>query len=407
MKNFINLLLRHTEHKQLYRRMIYTLMIMVIYIIGSNIEILSTANIDRKKDVFTTIGIAAMGGDYSTVSLFSLGLGPYLTSMLIINLLALRNADNMQLQTKRERQVREKVVTLILSFIQGYYLLNTFLKPGEERLHVMAMGMLVLIAGSMLLIWLADQNFMYGIAGPMPIIVMSIIKSIAHGNHTAAIHLKVVVWIVIILLLLLCAILLIIIERAEYRIYYIDILNVSKVQKNFLAWKLNPGGSLAIMLSMSIFIIIKSTVEMFIVMFTDKKLESIKFMDLTHPTGITLFILLLGVLAYLLSLLMLNPKKKAQDFKRSGNYIEGLRPGKPTSKYLMSKARGISLFSAIMIAIIIGLPFYFTLFVPALSKEIYLSIQILMLIYVSINIMDVVRNYMYFNRYESYMNKYW
>lgn len=60
-----------------------------------------------------------------------------------------------------------------------------------------------------------------------------------------------------------------------------------------------------------------------------------------------------------------------------------------------------------MISVIIGLPFYFTLLVPELSKEIYLSIQILMLIYVSINIMDVIRNYMYFNRYKSYMNKYW
>lgn len=61
MKNLINIFLRHTEHRQLYRRILFTMMIMIIYIIGSNIEILSTANIDSKKDVFTTIGVAAMG----------------------------------------------------------------------------------------------------------------------------------------------------------------------------------------------------------------------------------------------------------------------------------------------------------------------------------------------------------
>jgi len=383
------------------------MMIMIIYIIGSNIEILSTANIDSKKDVFTTIGVAAMGGDYSRVSLFSLGLGPYLTSMLIINLLAFRNSDAVFMQTKKERQIKEKLLILALSIVQGYHLLSMYVKNGEDKAEIMALGLLVVIAGSMLLIWLADQNFMYGIAGPMPIVVMSIIKSIAYGDHTVVIHLKIFIWFIIILLLLLCAILLIIIERAEYRINYIDILNVSKIQKNFLAWKLNPGGSLAIMLSMSIFIIIKSIIEMFIVMFTKHKLESIKYMDLTHPLGITFFVLLLGILAYLLSLLMLNPKKKAQEFRKTGNYIVGVNPGKETSQFLSKKAKRISLFSAFMISVIIGLPFYFTLLVPELSKEIYLSIQILMLIYVSINIMDVIRNYMYFNRYKSYMNKYW
>lgn len=407
MKNFINLFLRHTENRQLYQRLLYTMMIMVIYIAGSNIEILSTANIDRKKDVFTSISVAAMGGDYSMVTIFSLGLGPYLTSMLIINLLALRNSDNVLRQTKKERDIKIKLLTLGLSIFQSYHLLSTYIDNSGSKVQIIAMGMLVLITGSMLLIWLADQNFMYGIAGPMPIVVMSIIKSIAHGDHAAALHLRIVVWLVIISLLLLCAVLLIVIERAEYRINYVDILNVSKVQKNFLAWKLNPGGSLAIMLSMSIFVIIKSIVELFIMMFTKYKLTDIKFMDLTHPLGITLFILLLGVLAYLLSLLMLNPKKKAQEFKKTGNYIEGLRPGTETAQFLSKKARGISLFSALMISIIIGLPFYFTLLIPALSKEIYLSIQILMLIYVSINIIDVVRNYTYFNRYKSYMNKYW
>lgn len=407
MKNFINLFLRHTENRQLYQRIFYTMMIMVIYIIGSKVEIISTANIDRKKDVFTSIGIAAMGGDYSMVTIFSLGLGPYLTSMLIINLLALRNSDSVIKQTKKERDIKIKLLTLVLSIFQAYHLLSMYIDDDGKEGQVIALGMLILITGSMLLIWLADQNFMYGIAGPMPIVVMSIIKSTTHGDHTAAMHLRVAVWLVIIFLLLLCAVLLIVIERAEYRIDYVDILNVSKVQKNFLAWKLNPGGSLAIMVSMSIFVIIKSVVELFVVGFTKHKLADVKFMDLTHPLGITLFILILGILAYLLSLLMLNPKKKAQEFKKTGNYIEYLRPGTETAKFLSKKAREISLFSALMICIIIGLPFYFTLLIPALSKEIYLSIQILMLIYLSINIMDVVRNYLYFNRYKSYMNKYW
>lgn len=405
MKNTLNLLLRRTEYKSLYRSIFYTLMIMVVYIIGSNIEILSTANGNKNLDAFSNIGVAAMGGNFTAVTLFSLGLGPYLTAMLIVNLLAIRNPEKMMMQTKKERQFKEKAFTMILATVQAYYLLNMYVKNGDNRIHIMAMGMLVLIAGSMLLIWLADQNTMYGIAGPMPIVVMSIIKSIMHSNAQNDIHLKIIVWIAIACILLFCAVLLIIIERAEYRIDYRDILNNSKDKQSFIAWKLNPGGSLAIMVSMSLFMIIKAIIELCIILITQK--QELTWLDFKHPLGITIYMILLFSLAYILSLLMLNPKRKTTDFLKSGNYIEGVHPGKQTESYLTRKARKISLFSGVMIVIIIGLPFYFTLIIPVLSKEIYLAIQILMLIYISINITDVIKNKMYFNRYKNFMNKYW
>ncbi|WP_312040238.1 accessory Sec system protein translocase subunit SecY2 [Macrococcoides bohemicum] len=407
MKNILNLLLRYTQYKLLYRRIIYTCMIMIIYIIGSNIEILETANLKKETDIFSSVGVSAMGGNYSTASIFSLGLGPYLTSMLIINLFTMRNTEKIMMQTKKERQRKEKALTLFLAVVQSYYFFNIYLKDVSQNWEVMAIGMLVLVTGSMLLVWLSDQNFLYGIGGPMPIVIMSIVNSIFSSDYHNNIKIELSVWIIILVLLLLSTVLLITVERAEYRIDYFDILNISKVQTSFLAWKLNPSGSLAIMLSMSIYMIVKSILDLFIVFFTDLKLEDIYLFDLSHPVGITLFVMLLAFLAYILSLLILNPKRKANEFKKNGNYIGGIKPGSETEKFLIKKAKKISLFSAIIISIIIGIPFYYTLLVPDLSNEIYISIQLLMLIFISINITDIIKTSLYFNRYNSFMNKYW
>lgn len=104
---------------------------------------------------------------------------------------------------------------------------------------------------------------------------------------------------------------------------------------------------------------------------------------------------------------MLNPSKKAEEFMKSGNYFEGVLPGKPTARYLNQKANIISRSSAILISIIIGLPFYITLLIPQVFDEVFLSIQILILVYIAINVVEAIRNYLYFEGYRTFLDKYW
>ncbi|MCE3399941.1 accessory Sec system protein translocase subunit SecY2, partial [Staphylococcus aureus] len=86
--------------------------------------------------------------------------------------------------------------------------------------------LLVLITGTLFLVWLADQNTTYGIAGPMPIVLMSLVKSM-FNSHFAKLNLNPILLVIIICSLALILFILLFIERSEYRLEYNDIMNIS------------------------------------------------------------------------------------------------------------------------------------------------------------------------------------
>mgnify|MGYP002720831656 FL=1 len=119
------------------------------------------------------------------------------------------------------------------------------------------------------------------------------------------------------------------------------------------------------------------------------------------------YIVLQIVLSYLLSRFLINTKKKADEFLKNGNYFDPIRPGRETERYLNSKARRVCWTGAILVALILAVPLYSTLLVPNLSTEIYFSMQLIILVYISINIGETIRTYLYFDRYKQILNKYW
>lgn len=134
---------------------------------------------------------------------------------------------------------------------------------------------------------------------------------------------------------------------------------------------------------------------------------SLEFLSFASPIGITFYIVLQIILSYLLSRFLINTKKKANEFLKNGNYFEAIRPGRETEQYLNSKARKVCWTGAILVALILAVPLYSTLLVPNLSTEIYFSMQLIILVYISINIGETIRTYLYFDRYKQILNKYW
>lgn len=218
--------------------------------------------------------------------------------------------------------------------------------------------LLVLITGTLFLVWLADQNTTYGIAGPMPIVLMSLVKSM-FNSHFAKLNLNPILLVIIICSLALILFILLFIERSEYRLEYNDIMNISsKDTPTYLSWKLNPAGSITIMMSLSIFILENNIVN------------------------------LIGRLAV------------DKDF-------EGIYPGKHTKRFLSQKARRVCWSGSIIVAIVLAIPLYCSLLVPHLFEEIYFSIQLIVFVYIGINIAETLRAYLYLDGYKQILDKYW
>ena len=98
-----------------------------------------------------------MGGDVNTLNIFTLGLGPWLTSMIILMLISYRNMDKYMKQTSLEKHYKERILTLILSVIQSYFVMHEYVS--KERVHQdnIYLTILILVTGTMLLVWLADK----------------------------------------------------------------------------------------------------------------------------------------------------------------------------------------------------------------------------------------------------------
>lgn len=405
--NVVKRIFKQNEYRVLYKRILFTCLILIIYILGSNISIVAQENTHQDVSSFYKLAVSNTGGDLSTLNIFSLGLGPWLTAMIIFTLLSYRDMEKAAKQTKLEKHYKEKILTLLICLAQSYFVINEYVIKDKIHSENVFLLLLVLVTGTMFLVWLADQNTRYGIAGPMPIVMMSIVKALFQ-QRLAHLHASTTVLVLICVVIVIALLTLLIMELIEYRTNYKDIMNASNQDiKTYLAWKINPSGSISIMISISVFVLLNNLLNLFVNSFVSEKHVNLQTLSFNNWIGITLYIVLQMILGYFLSRFLLNTRNKSKDFLKSGNYFVGVKPGKETRKYLNRMARRVCWFGSIVVTLIIGLPLYSTLLVPELSQQIYFAIQLIVLVYIGINITETIRAYLYFDKYKQFLTKYW
>ena len=111
-KNLGGIMFKEQEYKVLYKRIIFTCFILVIYIFGSHISIVSSNSFHSGNDSFFKLAVSNVGGDLTNLNIFSLGLGPWLTSLILIMLLNYRNIDKITKQTRAEKHYKERILKL-------------------------------------------------------------------------------------------------------------------------------------------------------------------------------------------------------------------------------------------------------------------------------------------------------
>ncbi|HEC2149280.1 TPA: accessory Sec system protein translocase subunit SecY2 [Staphylococcus delphini] len=404
--NVITHIFKRHEYKILHKRILFTFFILLIYILGSRVAIVGDHAMLHHESSFYKLAVSNMGGDIHRLNVFSLGLGPWLTAMIIISLLSYKNMEKAMHQTRSEKHYKEKFLTLGLSVIQGYFVLHQFVRKEQLQQSNEWLLLLILITGAMLMVWLADQNVRYGIAGPMPIVMISVIRSM-FTQKVLVLPFSKTLLLMIIVLICVMILTLLLIELIEYRTHYRDITEITRADElTYLAWKINPGGSLSIMISLSVFVFLNSVVGL-IVNMVNGRATHIQWLSFNHAIGITIYIIMQLILGYLLSRLMINTKQSTKNFLKSGHYFVGVKPGEETGDYLNQMARRICWFGTAVVAVIIGVPLYISLLVPDLSEQIYFAVQFIIMVYLAMNMTETLKTYLYFEKYGEFLNKYW
>ncbi len=146
----------------------------------------------------------------------------------------------------------------------------------------------------------------------MPIVMVSIIKSMMHQKmeYIDASHIVIALLIILVIITLF---ILLFIELVEVRIPYIDLMNVSATNmKSYLSWKVNPAGSITLMMSISAFVFLKSGIHFILSMFNKSISDDMPMLTFDSPVGISVYLVIQMLSGYFLSRFLINTKQKSK-----------------------------------------------------------------------------------------------
>ena len=364
-----------SSNKDLRIRVLFTLGVLFIFALGNSITV-PGMNVINEDIGFLELFNAMSGGGLKQFSIFALGVMPYITASIIIQILQMDIIPYFKELKEMGEEGRRKIAKitrysgLAIAFIQGYFYPMMFFGKTSEPMFYFKVA-IILTAGTAFLLWLGDQItdkgigngvsllIMAGIVNTLPNMFVSAFTSLVPDASNALIG-----WLsfaAFVLLYLAIIVGVIFVQEAERRIP-IQYSNRSAGsyggQQTFLPLRLNSAGVMPVIIA-SVIMGIPSMIVYFI-----KNAKVVAFINsyLTTNTtiGFIIYILLIIAFTYIYTFLTINPEELSKNLNKNGGYIPGIRPGSETKKYISKVLGRITFMGAIFIAIIAALPTLFT-----------------------------------------------
>ena len=363
--------------EDLRKKLLFTLLILVIVRLGCAIPVpfLDPSRLQEMLDSTqgNLLGYLNLltGGAFAEATLFALGVSPYITASIVIQLLTVAIPSLERMAKEGGEEGRKKIAsitrytTVAIGLIQGfayYYMImrSGFLTADGQGVWAAIVIILTFTSGSALIMWLGEQITEFGIGNGISIILFASIVSrfppSLYQMITNTVNGTVAWWINVLLLLgaLAMIVLIVLINDSERRIpvQYAKRVVGRKMyggQSTHLPMKVNMSGVLPIIFAQSI-----ATLPATIAAFTGHS-DSAWASTTSIPYAIIYFLLII-FFAYFYSTIQFNPVEVANNLKKNGGYIPGFRPGKPTSEFIKKVLNKITLFGAIYLGIIAIVP---------------------------------------------------
>jgi preprotein translocase subunit SecY len=382
--------------KDIRKRLLFTLFVLVICRLGSQLPIpgIDSAQISEYLDTLLGDSFNLLnsftGGSFESMSLFALNVTPYITSSIIIQLLtiAIPALEEMQRDGEDGRKKINnitRVVTLVLSVLESAGLAIGFGRQGlltNYNALIVAEMIICLTAGSVFVMWLGEQITDKGIGNGISIILLvnivsrmpsdlySLYQKFVSGKQIGGIVIAVAVILFVIVGTILLTILL---NDAERRIsvqYSKKLQGRQQIggQGSILPIKVNTANVIPIIFASSLLqfpLVIKQLIGADPGGIAGKILNSLNqsnWCDPEHPKrsiGLIIYLLLTVLFAYFYTSITFNPMEIANNMKKQGGFIPGIRPGKPTVDYLTNILNYVVFIGAIGLCIIAVIPIFF------------------------------------------------
>ena len=372
------------KNKDIRKRILFTLACLFVFVLGKAIVVpgINKYSLGLNQLGFLELINVMGGGALEQFSIFALGVMPYITASIIIQILAMDIIPYLSELKKQGGTGRDqlnkitRIAGIALAFIQGYVYSFAFLgNNGVLNIDYLQFA-LVLTAGTCLLLWIGDQISAKGIGNGISLIIMAgIISSLpsmfatAFTELTARGTMGIILFILYIVVYIAIILGVVYVESAERRIN-IQYANKSNStfggRQNYIPFKLNSAGVMPVILASALI-----SVPSFIATVVKKEAfnEFIqKYLLMTTPTGFVLYIILIFVFAYFYTFMQIKPSEMSENLTKNGGFIPGIRPNE-TEGYISKVLGRITIVGAFFLAILAGIPVIFGL-VSGLSSNV-------------------------------------
>lgn len=369
---------------ELRRKVVFTLGILFVFRLGAGIVIpyIDTSAITSAATSSGIFGIMNMlgGGTLEKFSLFSLGVSPYITSSIIIELLsmdvipALAQWNKEGNTGKKKKDKVTRVLTLALAIIQGGSLTYAFDKGysilASSSIWTYVYVVIVMAAGSMFTMWLGDQITIKGVGNGTSLLIFTGIVANLPNSFISSFKSMVtfgsayktatsLAWYILFVIVYLAIVVFVVFEEGAIRkipiIYATNTQTVMHTKESTnLPIKINSSSVIPVIFAATVLAAPRTIISFMKSTSTTKMIDNI--LNYQKPIGFVLYIVMIILFTFFYSNLQIDAKKISEDLKKSGGAIPGVRTGDDTKKYIGTVLNRVTVVGSLFLAIIASIP---------------------------------------------------
>ncbi len=391
------------KNKEVLKRILFTLAMLFIFRLGAQIPV-PNINVDAiiasNEEFFGMMNLLG-GGALDQASIFALGITPYITASIIIQLLSMDVIPHLTELSKSGQTGRKQMdkytryLALVFCFVQAYTLTltlqtadNTSLLMNDSLSGYLYVAT-VFSAGTMFLLWIADRISSHGIGNGVSMIIFAGIvaaipyefseafRSLTSGVTGSAFFSGILTFSGYVLIYLIIIVLVIFVQTAVRKIpiqYTSSTVQTKNRDMTYLPLKINSASVIPVIFASAIMMAPVQLVQvgMYFGWISENPISASiqNLLSMSSPESLVLYVVLIILFTFFYTKMVVDPEKISDNLSKSGTYIPGVRPGKETKEYLNRVINRITVLGALSLAAIAVLPQIMPMLIPGLPASI-------------------------------------
>lgn len=421
--------------QELRQRILYTLLLLIIVRLGAHVtlpgidaRLLAQAMANSSSDTLFGLYDLFVGGAFNNAAIFSLGIMPYISASIILQLLGAVVPYFQKLQHEGE-EGRKKITqltrygTVIISGFQAWATTIRLTNLSAEGMPIVPAGVqgigflistvVLLVSGTMFIMWLGEQIterglgngisliIFIGIIDRLPYALLSEYQLIRDGGRNIIVEIAIIVFMVFII----AGVVLVTQGTRRIPVQYAKRVVGRKVYggvTQYIPLRVNTAGVMPIIFAQSI-MFIPSTILSFFP--NSETMQNIaRYFEFRSVTYSVVYAIMIVFFTYFYTAIAFNPKDVADTMKKQGGFIPGIRPGKQTSDFIDNILTKITLPGSIFLAIIAILPAFISRFgVSGQFASFFGGTSLLIVVGVALDTLQQVESHLLMRHYDGFM----